>query len=363
MPDRADAVIVGACRTPVGRYGGILRDVRPDDLGAAVIAALVSATRIDPATIDDVIWGCANQAGEDNRNLGRMSGLLAGLPFSVPATTVNRLCGSSLEAVVQASRAVRTGDMETVIAGGAESMSRAPYAVAKRQPGGAGNMTAFDTALGWRFPNPRMRELFPLESMGETAENVAERFGISREEQDRFAFDSHVKAVRAQTSGLFRDEIIPIDVTTGKGETFRADTDEGPRTDTSLEKLAGLPPVFRAGGTVTAGNSSPLNDGASGVLIMTPARARAAGLPVLARIAASGTAGVDPRFMGMGPVPATRAAVRRAGISMDDVGMIELNEAFASQCLAVIRELGLRPDRVNPQGGAIALGHPLGCSG
>jgi len=363
VPDRADAVIVGACRTPVGRYGGILRDVRPDDLGAAVIAALVSATRIDPATIDDVIWGCANQAGEDNRNLGRMSGLLAGLPFSVPATTVNRLCGSSLEAVVQASRAVRTGDMETVIAGGAESMSRAPYAVAKRQPGGAGNMTAFDTALGWRFPNPRMRELFPLESMGETAENVAERFGISREEQDRFAFDSHVKAVRAQTSGLFRDEIIPIDVTTGKGETFRADTDEGPRTDTSLEKLAGLPPVFRAGGTVTAGNSSPLNDGASGVLIMTPARARAAGLPVLARIAASGTAGVDPRFMGMGPVPATRAAVRRAGISMDDVGMIELNEAFASQCLAVIRELGLRPDRVNPQGGAIALGHPLGCSG
>jgi len=363
VPDRTDAVIVGACRTPVGRYGGILRDIRPDDLGAAVIAALVSSSRIDPATIDDVFWGCANQAGEDNRNLGRMSALLAGLPFSVPAATVNRLCGSSLEAVVQAARAVRTGDMETVIAGGAESMTRAPYAVAKRQPGGTGNITAFDTALGWRFPNPRMKELFPLESMGETAENVAERFGITREEQDRFAYESHVKAVRAQKSGFFKNEIVPLDVTVRKGEPVRADEDEGPRADTSLEKLAALPPVFRAGGTVTAGNSSPLNDGASGVLIMSGARARASGLPVLARIAASGTAGVDPRFMGMGPVPATRAALQRAGLSIDDVGVIELNEAFAAQSLAVMRELGLRPDRVNPQGGAIALGHPLGCSG
>jgi 3-oxoadipyl-CoA thiolase len=363
MPDRPNAVIVSALRTPVGRYGGVLRDVRPDDLGATVIAALVSSSRVDPATIDDVIWGCANQAGEDNRNVGRMSALLAGLPFSVPGTTVNRLCGSSLEAVIQGARAVRSGDAETVIAGGAESMTRAPYALAKRPPAGTGGMTAYDTALGWRFPNPHMKELFPLESMGETAENVAERFGISREEQDRFAFESHMKAVEAQKSGLFADEIIPLDVPGKGGGSLRISADEGPRSDTSLEKLAALSPVFRTGGTVTAGNSSPLNDGASGVLIMSEARAKSAGLPPLVRIAASGVAGVDPRFMGMGPVPATRRALRRAGLSIEEIGCVELNEAFASQAIAVMRELGLRPDRVNIQGGAIALGHPLGCSG
>ncbi len=363
MPDRPNAVIVSALRTPVGRYGGILRDMRPDDLGASVIEALVRSARADPATVDDVIWGCANQAGEDSRNVGRMSGLLAGLPFSVPGTTVNRLCGSSLEAVIQADRGVRSGDMETVIAGGVESMSRAPYALANRQPRGPGNLTAFDTVLGWRFPNPRMAELFPLESMGETAENVAERFGITREEQDRFAYESHMKAVQAQKSGLFENEIVPLDVPAGRGKSLRVSADEGPRGDTSLEKLAALPPVFRPGGSVTAGNSSPLNDGASGVLIMNEARARSAGLTPLARIVSSGIAGVDPRFMGTGPVPATHIALRRAGLSMDDIGAIELNEAFASQAIAVMRELRARPDRVNPYGGAIALGHPLGCSG
>ena len=363
MPGGTSAVIVSALRTPVGRYGGVLHDVRPDDLGASVIAALVESVKADPAGIDDVIWGCANQAGEDNRNVGRMSLLLAGLPFSVPGTTVNRLCGSSLEAVIQAARGIRTGDMETVIAGGVESMSRAPYAVAKPRPGGTGNLTAFDTSLGWRFPNPRMKEMFPLESMGETAENVAERYGISREEQDTYAFESHMKAVKAQTSGLFDAEIIPLDLPVKRGGTLRVRVDEGPRPDTTLAKLSALPPVFRAGGTVTAGNSSPLNDGASGVLIMSEARARSGGITPLARIASSGVAGVDPRFMGMGPVPAARAALRSAGISIDDVGVIELNEAFASQSIAVVRELGASPGRVNPNGGAIALGHPLGCSG
>ena len=363
MPDRPSAVIVSALRTPVGRYGGILRDIRPDDLGASVIRALVESARVDPATVDDVIWGCANQAGEDSRDVGRMSGLLAGLPFSVPGATVNRLCGSSLEAVVQAARAVRAGDADTVIAGGVESMSRAPYAVANRQPRGPGSITAFDTVLGWRFPNPRMAEMFPLESMGETAENIAEKFVISREEQDRFAYESHMKAVRAQESGLFEKEIVPLDAPAGRGKTLRVSRDEGPRQDTSLEKLAALPPAFRPGGSVTAGNSSPLNDGASGVLIMNEARARSAGLTPLARIVSSGVAGVDPRYMGMGPVPATATALSRAGLSIEDIGVIELNEAFASQTIAVMRELRIRPDRVNPFGGAIALGHPLGCSG
>jgi 3-oxoadipyl-CoA thiolase len=363
MPDRPTAVIVSALRTPVGRYGGVLREIRPDDLGARVIASLVCSAGVDPATVDDVIWGCANQAGEDNRNVGRMSGLLAGLPFSVPGTTVNRLCGSSLEAVIQAARGVWTGDMETVIAGGAESMSRAPFAVSKRQPGGPGNITAFDTALGWRFPNPRMKELFPLESMGETAENIAERYGITREEQDLFAYESHMKAVKAQKTGLFESEIVPLDAPVKSGPPLRVSSDEGPRPDTSVEKLAALLPVFRAGGTVTAGNSSPLNDGASGVLIMNESRARSSGLTPLARIVASGVAGVDPRYMGLGPVPATNTALRKAGLPIEEIGVIELNEAFASQSIAVIRELGLRPDRVNPLGGAIALGHPLGCSG
>ncbi len=363
MPHQPVAVIVGARRTPVGRYGGILREVRPDDLGGVVIQALLRSLKADPGAIDDVIWGCANQAGEDNRNVARMSALLAGLPFSVPAVTVNRLCGSSLEAIVQAARAIWSGDAGAVIAGGVESMSRAPYSIAKNQSGRFGNITAYDTALGWRYPNPRLQELFPLESMGETAENVAARYAISRIEQDRFAFESHRKACAAQTAGVFAAEIIPVEIPRGEGGPARVTADEGPRPDTSLEKLAALPPVFRSGGSVTAGNSSPLNDGAAAVLVMDEGRARSAGLRPLARVVATGVAGVDPRFMGMGPVPATRAALAKAELTIEDIGLVELNEAFAVQSLAVMRELALPADRVNPNGGAIALGHPLGCSG
>ena len=347
----------------MGRFGGTLSGVRPDDLGAAVIRALVRTCGLDPSSIDDVYWGCANQAGEDNRNVGRMSVLLAGLPHAVPAATVNRLCGSSLEAVVQAARAVCAGDADTVIAGGVESMSRAPYALPRTGSMSAGSVTAFDTALGWRFPNPALERIIPLESMGETAENVAERWHITRAEQDAFALESHRRAVAARDAGIFSAEIIPVDVPGGTQGTVSVAQDECPRPDTSLEKLAALPPVFRAGGTVTAGNSSPLNDGAAGVIVMSEARARSAGLAPLARIASSGVAGVDPRTMGIGPVPATRTALRRAGITMGDVGTVELNEAFAAQALAVIRDLEVPFARVNPYGGAIALGHPLGASG
>jgi len=361
--DPATAVIVCALRTPVGKYGGALAGVRPDDLGAAVMRALVERSGIDPAAVDDIYWGCANQAGEDNRNVGRMSALLAGLPYAVPASTINRLCGSSLEAVVQGARAVRTGDADTVIAGGVESMSRAPLAVPRSGAAGTGSVTAYDTALGWRFPNPAMERIIPLESMGETAENVAERWHISRSDQDAFALESHRKAVAASAGGVFAAEIVPLDVPRPREAPLRVEHDECPRPDTSLEKLSALPPVFRAGGTVTAGNSSPLNDGASGVVIMNEARAKSAGLRPLARIASSGVAGVDPRTMGIGPVPATRTALRKAGISMGDVGTIELNEAFAAQALAVMRELETPPAIVNPSGGAIALGHPLGASG
>ncbi|HTR99238.1 MAG TPA: thiolase family protein [Bacteroidota bacterium] len=363
MGEPARAVIVAALRTPVGRFGGTLSGVRPDDLGAAVIRVLVRTCGLDPSSIDDVYWGCANQAGEDNRNVGRMSVLLAGLPHAVPAATVNRLCGSSLEAVVQAARAVCAGDADTVIAGGVESMSRAPYALPRTGSMSAGSVTAFDTALGWRFPNPALERIIPLESMGETAENVAERWHITRAEQDAFALESHRRAVAARDAGIFSAEIIPVDVPGGTQGTVSVAQDECPRPDTSLEKLAALPPVFRAGGTVTAGNSSPLNDGAAGVIVMSEARARSAGLAPLARIASSGVAGVDPRTMGIGPVPATRTALRRAGITMGDVGTVELNEAFAAQALAVIRDLEVPFARVNPYGGAIALGHPLGASG
>ena len=363
MPHHPEAVIVGALRTPVGRYGGALRDVRPDDLGGRVIAALLQSLRGDPGSIDDVIWGCANQAGEDNRNVGRMSALLAGLPFSVPAVTVNRLCGSSLEAIVQASRAVWSTDAEAIIAGGVESMTRAPYSVPKTPNNGLGNIPAYDTALGWRYPNPHLQELFPLESMGETAENIAELYSIGREEQDRFALESHRKACRARQEGTFAPEIVPLDIPASKGATVRVSEDEGPRPDTSIEKLGSLPPVFRKSGTVTAGNSSSLNDGAAAVLVMEESRARSAGLKPLGRVVATGVAGVDPRHMGIGPVPATRSALKKAGLTIEEIGLVELNEAFAAQSIAVMRDLGLRADRTNLNGGAIALGHPLGCSG
>jgi len=363
--ERQEAVIVDALRTPVGKYGGSLKDVRVDDLSAHVLQAIVTRVQLDPALIEDVLWGCANQAGEDNRNLGRMAALLAGFPHSVPATTINRLCGSSLDAINQAARAIWCGDHEILIAGGAESMSRAPYAIPKNASDGPlyGNLTAYDTALGWRFPNPRMEKMFPLESMGETAENIAERWKIRREEQDAFALESHRKAVDAQRKGIFDEEIVPVEVPQRKGDPVVVRQDDGPRPDTNLERLAALSPAFRKSGTVTAGNSSSLNDGAAALVLMSEQRARSLGLSPLARVIATGVAGVDPRIMGIGPVPATQQALKKAGLTVKDIGLVELNEAFAAQSLAVIRDLDLDPAIVNVHGGAIALGHPLGCSG
>ncbi len=358
-----EAFIIDAVRTPVGKYGGALREVRPDDMSALVLKALIDRTKIDPAIIEDVMWGCANQAGEDNRNVGRMAALLAGLPYSVPADTINRLCGSSLDAINHAARAIWSSDLDIIIAGGVESMSRAPYALPKNFTGSHGNLTAYDTALGWRFPNPRMEVLFPLESMGETAENVAEKYRISREEQDEFAFNSHMKAVKAQKDCKFQDETVPVEIPQKKGEPVVVKDDEGPRPDTSIEKLSKLPPVFRNNGTVTAGNSSPLNDGAAALLIMSEKRARDLGLEPMARIVSTGVAGIDPRYMGIGPVPATQIALKKANLKLEDIDLIELNEAFASQSIAVIRDLGIDYTRLNVNGGAIALGHPLGCTG
>lgn len=364
MPHQENAVIIDALRTPVGKYGGVLRDIRPDDLSAHVIKALVERTAIDPTLIDDLMWGCANQAGEDNRNIGRMSALLAGLPQSVPANTINRLCGSSLDALIQAARAIWSGDAEVIIAGGVESMSRAPYSVPKNQSGSYGNVTAYDTALGWRYPNPKMEKLFPLESMGETAENVSEKYKIGRAEQDEFAYNSHRKAVVAQSSGRFADEIVPVEIPTKADKPpVRIQNDEGPRADTSLEKLSSLSPVFRKNGTVTAGNSSSLNDGAAALFVMSETKAKKLGLTPMARICSTGVAGVDPRYMGIGPVPASQKALRKAGLTIKDIGLVELNEAFAAQSIAVIRDLDIPMDILNPNGGAIALGHPLGCSG
>ncbi len=360
-----EAFILDAVRTPVGKYGGVLKDVRVDDLSAAILHALIQKTGVDPAQIEDVLWGCANQAGEDNRNLGRMAVLLAGFPQSVPATTINRLCGSSLDAINFAARGIWSSDNDLIIAGGAESMTRAPLVMAKNVSGQPlyGNLTAFDTALGWRFPNPRMEKLIPLESMGETAENVAEQWKISRSDQDAFALRSHSLAVKAQENGVFRDEIIPVEIPQKKGLPIIVQDDDGPRRDTSLEKLSQLQPVFRKGGTVTAGNSSSLNDGAAALLIASERKAKELGLKPFAQIVSTGVAGVDPRFMGIGPVPATKIALKKSGLKLSDIGLIELNEAFAAQSLAVIRDLELNPDLVNVNGGAIALGHPLGCSG
>ncbi|MCS6913083.1 MAG: acetyl-CoA C-acyltransferase [Myxococcales bacterium] len=360
-----DVWIVGAVRGPIGRHRGALKDLRPDDMLAQVLRALCDRTRVPPETIDDVIVGCANQAGEDNRNVARMGLLLAGLPDSVPGVTVNRLCASGLEALLQAVRAIRAGEGELYIAGGVESMTRAPLVMPKPDVAFAtGNITVYDSSLGWRFPNPRMRALFPLESMGETAENLAQRYQIGRREQDEFALRSHERAVAAQRGGRFDGELVPLEVPLPRGGTQRVDRDEGPRPDTSLERLGALPPVFREGGSVTAGNSSPLSDGAAALLLASPARAQALGLPPLARVVGGAVAGVDPRYMGIGPVPAVRRLLARSGLTLADVDLFELNEAFAVQVLAVRRELG-GPDLdvLNVEGGAIALGHPLGCSG
>jgi 3-oxoadipyl-CoA thiolase len=347
----AEAVILSAVRTPVGRYGGALCGVRPDDLAALVIAEAVERAGVPAGEIEDVYFGAANQAGEDNRNVARMAALLAGLPEAVAGVTVNRLCASGLTAVVSACHAVRAGDGDLFVAGGVESMSRAPLVMAKHENG---DPTVWDTTLGWRFPNPRMEAMFPLESMGETGENVAERWSIGREEQDAFAFESHRRWAAAHEAGRFAAELVPV------GEV---DRDEHPRPDTSAEKLAALKPAFREGGTLTAGNSSGLNDGAAALVVASAEKAKDLGVTPLGRFVASAVAGVDPRVMGVGPIPAVRKVLSRAGIGTADLDLVELNEAFASQSLQVIRELGLDPERVNVNGGAIAIGHPLGMSG
>jgi acetyl-CoA acetyltransferase family protein len=359
-----EAVIIEAVRTPIGRHGGVLKDVRPDDLAALVLAEVVRRAKVDPGLVEEVYMGCANQAGEDNRNVARMATLLAGYPVSVAAVTLNRLCASGLAAINAAARAIKAGEGDVYVAGGVENMTRAPYAVAKTSPEWTfGNSTMWDTTLGWRFPNARMKEKYGTDSMGETAENVYELTrSISREEQDRFSLESHRRAVAAIESGKFGEEIVPVPVPQRKGEPIWVKRDEHPRADTSMEALGKLRAAFRAGGTVTAGNSSGLNDGAAAVLLMSDRKARELGLKPLARIVASAAAGVEPRVMGLGPIPATRKALARAGLTLDAIGLIELNEAFAVQSLAVMKELGFRHEITNVNGGAIALGHPLGCS-
>ena len=360
-----EAWIVEAVRTPIGRYGGALASVRPDDLAAAVLRAVVDRAGIDPALVEDVIFGCANQAGEDNRNVARMALLIAGFPVEVGGQTVNRLCGSGLQAINTAAHAIAAGDGDVFIGGGVESMTRAPYVQLKPEAAwDRGNRELVDTTLGWRFVNPRLAEQYYPYSMGETAENVADRWGVSRERQDAFALDSQCRAVAAIEAGRFDDQIVPIAVPQRKGEAVVVTRDEHPRADSSMEALARLRPVFKPdGGTVTAGNASGINDGASAVLLVEAERARALGLRPLARVLSTAVAGVDPAVMGIGPVPATRKALDRAGIGTGDLDLVELNEAFASQAVACIDELGLDPAKVNVNGGAIALGHPLGMSG
>jgi 3-oxoadipyl-CoA thiolase len=359
-----DPWIITALRTPIGRYGGALAAVRPDDLAATVIRAVVERSGIDPALVEDVILGCANQAGEDNRNVARMAALLAGLPVEVAGLTVNRLCGSGLQAINSAAHAIQVGDGEVFIAGGVESMTRAPYVMAKPETGyERGDRQLFDTTLGWRFVNPRLAERYYPYSMGETAENVAERWGVPRERQDAFALESHRRAVAAWEEGRFADQIVPVAVPQKRGDPIVVDRDEHLRPDTSLEALARLRPAFREGGTVTAGNSSGINDGAAALLLVEADRARQLGLRPMARIVATAVAGVDPAIMGIGPIPAVRKALARAGLSVEEIDLVELNEAFASQSLVCIDELGLDPAKVNVNGGAIALGHPLGMSG
>ncbi len=361
-----DAVIIDAIRTPIGALGGVLASVRPDDMAALVIKSILERNQFDPALVEEVFFGCANQAGEDNRNVARMAALLAGLPVEVGGVTVNRLCASGLNAINQAARAIESDEGEVYIAGGVESMSRAPYSLPKAEAGfNFGNLTAWDTTLGWRYPNPRMKEMHGTDSMGETAENIAaERPHLTREIQDTFSLRSHQRAISAIDSGRFAQEIVPVSVSQKKGDPAIAITDERPRRDTTMESLAKLKPAFKKeGGTVTAGNSSGLNDGAAALLVMSEEKAKTLKLKPLARIVASASAGVPPRVMGYGPIPATRKALQRANLKIKDIGLIELNEAFAVQSLAVMEDLELNPEIVNVNGGAIAIGHPLGCSG
>jgi 3-oxoadipyl-CoA thiolase len=361
----SEAWIVDALRTPIGRYAGELASVRPDDLAARVIEAAVERSAVDGSDVADVFFGCTNQAGEDNRNVARMGLLLAGLPVDVPGVTVNRLCASGLEAVSQAARAIKTGDGDVMLAGGVESMTRSPFVMLKPdRPFPRNPRELVDTTIGWRFVNPRMAERYSTEAMGETAENVAERYGVSREDQDAFALESHRRAIAARDAGRFDEEIVTVDAPQPKGAPVTVHSDEGPRADTTLEKLARLRPAFRDGGTVTAGNSSSLNDGAACLVLASDAGLKRLGDPQpLARVVAVGAAGVDPAYMGIGPVPAMRRALERARLEIDDIDLVELNEAFAAQVLASVRELGIEHERLNVNGGAIALGHPLGCSG
>lgn len=359
-----EAVIVEPHRTPIGRYNGALKDIRPDDLAAHVIRAVVERSGLDPSLLEDVILGCTNQAGEDNRNVARMSALIAGLPVEVGGVTVNRLCASGLEAINRAAMAVNVGAGDVFIAGGVESMTRSPHIMLKPNSSyPRGDLALVDSTLGWRFVNPALAAKHHPFSMGETAENVAERYRISREDQDRFALGSQRKAAVAQAEGRFADEIVPIPVPAGRGEKQTIDSDEHPRPDLTLEALAKLRPVFREGGSVTAGNSSGINDGAAAMLVCSAEFAKAHGLRPIARVVSHAVAGVEPAYMGMGPVPATEKALKRASLRLDEIGAVELNEAFAAQSLAVVRELGISEHVLNPNGGAIALGHPLGCSG
>lgn len=358
-----DAVILSAVRTPIGRYGGGLKDVRPDDLAALTIAEAIQRSGVDAASIEDVILGCANQAGEDNRDVARMALLLAGLPVHVGGQTVNRLCGSGLQAINSAAQAIQVGAGDTFVAGGVESMTRAPFVLSKAENAFGRDMQLQDTTLGWRFINPKLAALHHPYTMGETAENVAEKYQISREEQDAYALRSHQRAIAAQREGRFADEILPVSVPQKKGDALVVTQDEQPRSDTALEKLAVLKPAFRKRGSVTAGNASGINDGSAALVMVSASRARELGLRPLARIVSTAVAGVDPAYMGLGPIPASRKALQRAGLSIGDMDLIEINEAFAVQVLRCVRELEIDQERLNVNGGAIALGHPLGCSG
>ena len=364
MPELRDAVVVATARTPMGRYGGQLKDMRPDDLAAAAVKEACARAGVEPGDVSDVILGCANQAGEDNRNVARMALLLAGFPVEVPGQTVNRLCGSGMQATIAAAREIQVGAADIVVAGGVESMTRSPWVMPKPDslfP--RGPQTAYDTALGWRLVNPKMAAMYGTLQMGETAERVAQKYEVSREDQDAFALRSHQRAIAAQKSGRLAEEIVPVDVPQRKGEPVRLVEDEGPRSDTSLEALGRLRAAFAENGSVTAGNSSPLNDGAAALVMMSAERAKERGLRPLARFVAAAAAGVHPDYMGIGPVPSSMKALEQAGLQPSDMNVVELNEAFASQSLACVRLLGLDEELVNVNGGAIALGHPLGCSG
>jgi 3-oxoadipyl-CoA thiolase len=358
-----DAVIISAVRTPIGRYNGGLKEARPDDLAALVMAEAVRRANIEAEAFEDVIFGAANQSGEDNRNLARMGLLLAGLPVSLPGQTVNRLCGSGLQAINSAAQAIRAGEGTVFLAGGVESMTRAPFVMGKAETAFGRTMQLQDTTMGWRFVNPRLSEKYPPYTMGETAENVAEKYQVSRADQDAFALRSHQRAIAAQQAGHFTREILPVPLAQKKGDPVLFSADEGPRADTSFEKLTRLAAVFRQGGTVTAGNSSGINDGAAALVLVSRSYAESLGLRPRARIVATAVAGVDPAYMGLGPIPATRKVLQRAGLRIDEIDLIELNEAFAAQSLQCARELKLDQDKLNVNGGAIALGHPLGCSG